>query len=241
MLASGAAQTEFQYQYGKLTNPFSAAREYTSILTIQNAQGWRLGDSFFFMDIIDDGSHDGFNDKDLYGEWYPTLSFSKLTGREFKLGPIRDVALIGGINFDADADVLKYLPGMRASWRVPGFLFLNTDFTAFIDASSGVARGGAPRTSNSFMIDVNWALPFEIGGQSFAVAGHAEYIGKATNELGYQVSSWILAQPQLTWDLGAVFGAANRLLVGIECQYWRNKLGTDDHDNVAQLLVIWRL
>ena len=171
-----------------------------------------VGDSFFFVDILEDGGHDGFNDKNLYGEWYPTLSLSKLAGTEFGLGPIRGIALMGGINFDADADVLKYLPGVRVSWQVPGFAFLNTDLTAFIDASSGVMRGGAPRTSDSFMVDVNWALPFEIGGQSFAVTGHAEYIGKTTDEFGNQVRSWILAQPQLTWDLGAVFGAANQLL-----------------------------
>ncbi len=238
---TSAAQTEFQYQYGKLTNPFSATREYTAILTVQHAQGWKLGDSFFFMDIIEDGGHDGFNEKNLYGEWYPTLSFSKLAGTKLRLGPIRDIALIGGINFDADADVLKYLPGVRVSWQVPGFAFLNTDMTGFIDASSGLARGGAPRTSDSFMVDVNWALPFEIGGQSFSVAGHAEYIGRTTDELGNPVRSWILAQPQLTWDLGAAVGAANRLLVGIEYQYWRNKLGRDNHDNVAQLLVVWRL
>ena len=48
-------------------------------------------------------------------------------------------------------------------------------------------------------------------------------------------------QPQLTWDLDAMFGAANHLLIGIEYQYWRNKLGTDNHDNGCQLLVIWRL
>ena len=236
-----AAQTEFQYQYGRLTNPFSGAREYTSILTVQSALGWRLGDSFFFFEIIEDSGYDGFNEKNLYGEWYPTLSFGKLADKEISLGPIRDIALIGGINFDADANVLKYLPGVRASWQVPGFTFLNTDFTAFIDASSGVARGGAPRTGDSFTVDVNWALPFAIGGQSFAVAGHAEYIGGTTDELDNPVRSWILAQPQLTWDPGAVLGAANHLLIGIEYQYWRNKLGTDKHDNVCQLLVVWRL
>ena len=241
VLATATAQTEFQYQYGRLTNPFSGEKHYTSILTVQHAMGWQLGDSFFFVDILDDGGHDGFNDKNLYGEWYPTLSVSKLAGKKFGLGPIRDIALIGGINFDADADVLKYLPGVRLSWQVKGFAFLNTDLTAFIDASSGVMRGGAPRTSDSFMVDVNWALPFEIGGQSFSVGGHAEYIGRTTDEFGNRVKGWILAQPQLTWDLGTVFGAANQLLVGIEYQYWRNKLGTAYHDNVCQLLLIWRL
>ena len=239
---TAAAQLDFQYQRGNLTNPFSGERYYTSILTIQHATGWKLGDSFFFMDIIDDGGNDGFNDKDLYGEWYPTLSFGKMTGKEVKLGPIRDVALIGGINFDADANFFKYLPGVRLSWKVPGFLFLNTDITAFIDANSGAASGGAPRTSNSFMVDANWALPFKIGGQSFSIAGHAEYIGGTTDEFGNQNRWWILAQPQFTWDLGAaLFGEANQLMVGTEYQFWRNKLGTAHHDNVLQLLVIWRI
>ena len=136
------AQTEFHYQYGKLTNPFSGERAYTSIVTVQQASSWALGDSFVFVDILEDGGADGFNDKNFYGEWYPTLSLGKLSNRVIGGGPVRDVAFIGGINIDGDANVLKYLPGARISWDVPGFVFLNTDLTAFIDASSGAARGG---------------------------------------------------------------------------------------------------
>ena len=36
--------------------------------------------------------------------------------------------------------------------HVPGFILLNTDF---IDASSGIEQGGAPRTTDSFMFDVS--------------------------------------------------------------------------------------
>lgn len=169
MLGTASAQTEFQNQYGRLTNPFSAASQYTSILTVQHAGSWQLGDSFFFVDILNDGVHDGFNNRDIYGEWYPTLSFSKLAVTEFRLGPIRDIALVGGINFDADADVLKHLPGMRASWQVPGFAFLNTDFTAFIDASSGVAQGGAPKTTTA-----SWST--SVGrSPSNSVANHSRW------------------------------------------------------------------
>ena len=139
------AQTEFHYQYGKLTNPFSGERAYTSIVTVQQASSWALGDSFVFVDILDDGGGDGFNDKNFYGEWYPTLSLGKLSNRVIGGGPVRDVAFIGGINVDGDANVLKYLPGARISWDVPGFVFLNTDLTAFIDASSGAARGAGRR------------------------------------------------------------------------------------------------
>ena len=197
-----------------------------------------------FIDILEDGFADGFNDLEFYGEWYPTLSFGKLSGRTVGAGPVRDVALIGGINFDGDANVFKWLPGARLSWDVPGFVFLNTDFTAFIDASSGIDKGGAPRTGDSFMFDVSWGAAFDIGSQSFWFTGHAEYIGGAKNELGGDVKGWILAQPQLGWDIGKAMGgagAANQLFLGVEYQYWWNKLGAAVDDNVAQLWVMWRM
>ena len=237
-----AAQTEFHYQYGKLANPFARTRHFTHILTVQQASSWSLGDSFVFIDILDDGVADGFNDLEFYGEWYPTLSFGKLADRTVGGGPVRDVALIGGMNFDGDANVFKWLPGARLSWDVPGFIFFNTDLTAFIDASSGLERGGAPRTGDSFMFDVSWGAAFDLGSQSFWFTGHAEYIGATTNELGDAVKGWILAQPQLGWDIGkAMTGSPNQLFLGVEYQYWWNKLGVDDDDNVAQLWVMWRL
>ena len=240
--AVSAAQTEFHYQYGKLTNPFARTRHFTHILTVQQASSWSLGDSFVFIDILDDGVADGFNDLEFYGEWYPTLSFGKLAGRTVGGGPVSDVALIAGVNFDGDANVLKWLPGARLSWQVPGFVFFNTDFTAFIDASSGLERGGAPRTSDSFMVDASWGAAFDLVSQSFWFTGHAEYIGAVTNELNQPVKGWILVQPQLGWDIGkALTGAANQLFLGVEYQYWRNKLGADEDDNVAQLWVMWRL
>ena len=55
------------------------------------------------------------------------------------------------------------------------------------------------------------------------------------------VKDSILAQPQFTWDLGKVVGAPNQFMVGIEYQYWLNKLGTDEDESTAQLLVVWRL
>ncbi len=240
--AVSGAQTEFHYQYGKLANPFARTRHFTHILTVQQASSWSLGDSFVFIDILEDGVADGFNDLEFYGEWYPTLSFGKLAGRTVGGGPVRDVALIGGMNFDADANVLKWLPGARLSWQVPGFVFFNTDFTAFIDANSGLDRGGAPRTTDSFMFDVSWGAAFDLGSQSFWFTGHAEYIGATTNELNQPVKGWILAQPQLGWDIGkAMTGSPNQLFLGVEYQYWWNKLGVDDDDNVAQLWVMWRL
>ena len=244
--STASAQTEFHLQVGKLRNPFEqvkARQNVTSlVLTVQQASRWKLGDSFFFLDYIVDQKQDGFNDRDFYAEWYPTLSIGKLQQSGASLGLIADLAIIAGVNVGGDAKMLKFLPGFRASWDIPGFLFLNTDLTAYIDRSFGVDKGGAPKEGHSFMFDVNWAAPFEIGSQSFAIMGHAEYIGSRSNELGGRYDGSILAQPQLVWDLGrAMVNEPNQLLAGVEYQYWRNKIGTDVDENTVQFLVVWRL
>lgn len=241
MATPATAQLEFAFQYGNLVNPFSGQTATTRILTFQHAAQWQYGDTFFFIDWLDDDRVDGFNDVEFYGEWYPTLSFSKIRGSRVGAGPIADMSLIMGLNFDADADVIKYLPGGRLSWSVPGFVFLNTDFTAVMDASNGLAEGGAPSATNGFMFDVSWLYPISVGNQSFTFTGHAEYISAVENESGQEVKAWILAQPQLTWDLGAALGSAGHLMIGIEFQIWRNKLGTDESEYVPQLLVVWRV
>lgn len=236
------AQTEFHLQHGQHTNPFSGSEHQTVVFTVQQFSEWKYGDSFFFIDYLDDGERDGFNDRDFYSEWYPTLSLGKLWNKEREGGPIRDFALIGGINAGGDAKVLKYLPGLRVSWDLPGFLFLNTDLTAYIDDNTGLLGGGAPKTDNSFMFDVSWSSPFDLGRQSFAIVGHAEYVGSRENELGQMEEGWFLAQPQFLWDLGkAMSKEPQKLMVGIEYQYWLNKLGTSRDESVAQLLVVWRL
>ncbi len=236
------AQTEFHLQAGKLRNPFAQKSVQSLVLTVQQASQWKLGDSFFFLDYVIDRETDGFNDRDFYAEWYPTLSIGKMQQSDASLGLISDLAIIAGINMGGDAKVLKFLPGFRASWDIPGFLFLNTDLTAYIDQNYGVAKSGAPKEGHSFMFDVNWAAPFEIGSQSFAIMGHAEYIGSRSNELGSRNDASILAQPQFVWDIGrAAADEPNQLMFGFEYQYWRNKVGTDDDENTIQFLVVWRL
>ena len=233
--------SEVQFQYGLLENPFTGRNEHTPILTLQNAMGWTYGESFFFADFIEDTHDDGFNDNDIYGEFYVYFSLGKITKKDFSIGPIKDFSIITGINGGADPKVIKFLPGLRASWDLPGFAFLNTDFTAYIDYSRGVVHGGAPKESDSFLFDVNWAYPFTIKGLSFSIEGHAEYAHCRTNEFGGPVESWYFTQTQFRLDLGKlVTGHADRLFIGMEYQHWDNKLGTRDNESVPQFLLAGR-
>ena len=229
------SNTELHIQLGTLDVPTFAGGgdKSTTIFTFQHASGWKYGDNFFFFDVIS-ASGGGFNDTDTYGEWYSYFSFRKLGGKDEMKGKLKDVRFIAGFNWDPDADVIKYLPGIGLSWNLPGFAFLNTDFTLYIDDSVGLAGGGsAPSEDDSWMIDVNWARPF--GGGTWSIEGHAEYIGSRTNELGFPVEAWILAQPQLRYYVNP------SLAIGIEYQYWENKLGDAATDeSTVQALLVWK-
>ncbi len=63
-----------------------------------------------------------------------------------------------------------------------------------------------------------------------------EYVAGRENEFGGRVESWILAQPQLRWNPN------DRISVGIEYQFWMNKLGDAATDESAlQALFVWKL
>lgn len=247
--SSAAAQwssTEIHLTQGKLQTPEfvpNGADASTRILTLQHASGWQYGDNFFFVDYLNDDNDDDFNNGDFYAELYLNFSLSKITGHSVGAGPVQDVGLLAGFNMAGDAKVRKYLPGLRLSWKLPGFAFFNTDFMAYLDDSKGVSQGGAPKESDAEMLDINWAYPFTVGNQSFSVEGHAEYLTERKNEFGQMQPHWILAQPQIRWDAGnALFDAKDQLFLGIEYQYWQNKLGDSNTDESAvQFLVVWRL
>ncbi|WP_210186212.1 hypothetical protein [Hyphomicrobium sp. CS1GBMeth3] len=226
--AADWSTTEVQFQYGKLDSPFAGGTAWTPIITLQHASGYSFGDVFFFVDFIDDDTTDGFNDKDAYGEFYAYFSSAKILGATYG-GPIKDVGVVLGLNYGADADYLSYLPGAYIDWKAPGFAFLRTQVTAVIDDSGPYVTQG-----DGWQFDISWGLPFQIGGQYFSFEGHAEYTGT-------QDEDWILAQPQLRWDAGYAFtGKKDVFFLGTEYQYWRNKLGTDVDESAFQALAVWR-
>lgn len=245
--ASDWSKTELFYQNGRLSTPNFAGggKHQTTVITLQHASGWKYGDNFFFIDHLNDSNEDAFNDNDFYGEVYLNFSMGKIFDKKLTLGPIKDLGIVLGVNADSDANVMKFLPGVRLSWDLNGFAFLNTDFTAYIDDSDGVKTGtaNAPTEHDSFMIDVSWGFPFSFGEFDFSLEGHMEYIDSRKNEFGDEVKSWFLAQPQLRFDLGkALANNPDTLFVGVKWQYWQNKLGESSTDeNVIMALVVWRL
>jgi nucleoside-specific outer membrane channel protein Tsx len=236
-MAADWSNTEVHLQLGSLRRPTFAGggKEATAIVTIQHASSWKWGDNFFFIDFLDSKDEDDFNDTDVYGEVYSNFSLGKITGKEIGVGPIRDVGVLLGVNFGFDANVLKFQPGLRLSWNIPGFTFLNTDFRAYIDANQGISSGGAPKEDDAFMFDVSWAYPFKLGRYDFSIEGHIEYLTARYNELGNRNAWWVLAQPQFRWHVN------RRVAIGVEWQVWLNKLGDKrTNENSPQALLVWK-
>lgn len=170
-----------------------------------------------------------------------------MTGNDMSFGPVKDVGIIAGVNLAPDVESTWFLPGLRLALNLPGFAFANLDINAYNHINGGSASAinfAIVDEESSYMIDFNWAYPFKIGGTSWSLKGHMEYIDgrKQTNNFGSkELESHILAQPQLHLDLGeALGGQAGNLFVGIEYQYWQNKLGAKDQDeSKVQLQTVW--
>jgi len=236
--------TEVQHQLGKLDTPTFAGggKSWTHSITLQHASGWTYGEHFFFLDLINSDDA-GFNDADMYSEWYPAISLRKLAGNEPSNNAlVRDISVLGGLNFGATPKVIKFLPGVRFSLNLPQFAFANLDVMGYLDLSEGVGRGGAPSEDHAFIVDFNWSLPLKLGSGDFTIEGHVEYVAARDNELGGQVAWHLLGQPQFRLDLGkAMGGASGRIFVGTEIQFWVNKLGDPQTDEFTpQTLVVWR-
>jgi len=219
--------TELQSNFGVLsTHTFAGGGKNTTVVsTIEHSNGWSLGDNYFFIDFSESTSP-LYNDSDIYTEYYANFSAGKILKRDIAFGIVQDLGLIAGFNWAMDAKVVKFLPGLRFALDLPGFSFANLDFAAYIDSSSGIAAGGAPKQNNSYMIDFNWSFPFSLEENDFSIVGHIEFIDKRRDSFGNRLSAHLMHQAQLRWDLGkAVFDQKGKLFIGLEWSIWFNKLG----------------
>ncbi|GAB1259165.1 hypothetical protein NBRC116494_36670 [Aurantivibrio plasticivorans] len=238
------SETELHLQYGNLDAPSFAGGETarTSIVTLQNSSGWKYGQNFFFVDFAFDDNTDGFNEASAFAEFIPTLNLNDVTGSDLSIGPVRALGLVLGLNVATSAKKMKVMPGLKLFFDAPGFAYLNTDIMRYIDKSRGLDKGGAPAEDDSWQIDTAFLFPFSVGQHRFSVTGHVEYVHARKNDLGDDIPYSVLSQTQFRYDLGhAVWEQKDRLFVGIEYQYWRNKLGDPSTtESAPQLLIVWR-
>lgn len=243
--AADWADNEIQYLYGSkfhdVSNDVDTAK---SIITLQHASGYKYGRNFFFVDMLKSDSTDG-RYGEIYGEYYHTLSISKLQGQDWSKNFLKDVGVTAGINYGSKNSTFGpnpqvYLLGPTFDLNVPGFAFFNVDVLAYSDHGTYSGFGGGKLCGDSgttYQVTPAWLLPFSIGSAKFSFTGFMDIIGSHGT-----CARQILTQPQLRWDVGNHFGKPDTVFLGFEYQYWKNKVGIDGrNESHPQFLLVWKL
>lgn len=226
------------YLYGR---DYQLGARNRQLLTYEVAANGSLGDVFGFIDFSEElnGANEG-----RY-EWYGELSprWRVWTSEKHSAAPWRHFYIAGNFergrkwhNQPAVREVEANLIGIGTDWSVPGFRFLRSNVYWRDTRTKSAISGSSLRPGETVQVTLSWALPFAFADQQFLLDGFVDW---ADNE--GSASTWILAAPQLKWDLCQQFNTrAGHCYIGIEQQYWKNKTAVDGvQENVTQLLFKW--
>lgn len=179
------------------------------------------------------------NASEFYGEWYPSASITRITGKSRRLPFLNDLLFTMGFNAgtkSTGASPLVLLPGATFDLKMPFFQFFSVGAYAYIDRGrvNGQSNGC---NKSTYQITPAWSLPFAMGRAHFRFDGFIDFIGAHG-----QCSNQIVSQPTVKLDLGSFRGNPNRLLAGVEWAYWKNKYGISGFNQTApQLVLMWVL
>lgn len=203
-------------------------RSSKTTLTIENFAIWDYGTIFFYYDITDPMGRDAgpqYYSNQFFGGISPTISLSKVTGKQIKYGIIQDVSIrleLENGSGNGQFNFQTYFYGLQADLLVPGF-----DFFSF----NVVARDNPMVHGVGVQLGMFWQSTLEYGQwRKFKLTGFlatSPWDGNnndKTNPTADPKGRFLTAQPQFLWDLGyALNGKADKTELGIEYAYFLNR------------------
>ena len=208
-----------------------------SAFTFDNTAGWSWGGHYLFVDVLRSWSEADANAKEVYGEWYPSLSLRKISGRASFSPLLRDIGVTVGLNTGVRSTgpaPFVVLPGVTFELNVPAFRFLSVGAFAYVDR--GRFEGHVTSCgSATFQVTPSWSIPFSIGRAGFLLDGFVDVIGEHGD-----CAAQVLLTPLLKFDLSRLWNQPGVLHLGVEWGYWHNKYGVEGvEDSVIQPSLIW--
>jgi nucleoside-specific outer membrane channel protein Tsx len=217
------SSTSVSFLTGTYENSLSETDYDASVITFEHASGWEYGDNFLFVDMKRETDSYG---NVFYGEWHPRFSLGKLTGNDFAMGMVKDIAVATEVNFWGGNRA--YLYGVGFDLDLPHFNWFAINFMVRDDRSIA--------DETSFQISPAWSMPITVGSLNFEFNGFLDY---STAE-GEGAEAILLTQPQLLLDVGNFMNKGGSYYAGIEYQYWKNMYGVEGlDDNAIQLMGKW--
>ncbi len=217
------------YRYGtRFAEPFHTEDISKNIVNFQHASGYKYGTNFLNVDLLMSDSKDD-NAKEVYVVYRNTLDIGKISGKDLSFGPARGVGLTLGFDWNTKNDngyaskKRMWVVGPTLMLDVPGFL--NVSVLALFESNKPQGVPGRYTYDTHPMLNLAWGIP--LGSSGLAFEGYMNYIAaKGKNEFGGSTSPEVNFDGQIMYDVGTPMGLGkNKLRVGLEYQYWRNKFG----------------
>lgn len=248
--AADWSDTSVGYRYGsQFREPYNPDDIAKSILDLQHVSGYKYGTNFFNVDLLLSNSKDpaALNSSNGAHEAYVVyrhfLDLGKVSGKDFKFGPVRGAGLTAGFDWNVKTDVgynskkRMFVFGPTLEIDVPGFLNVSLLQLWESNAPSGYAFPAPTFTPTAYsvnryhykahpMLNLAWGIP--IGALPLSFEGYANFIAsKGKDEFGGDTAAETNIDMQLMLDAGSFWGKPKSFKIGLEYQYWKNKFGNN--------------
>jgi nucleoside-specific outer membrane channel protein Tsx len=247
LYAADWSDTSIGWRYGThFAEPFEGNDISKNILNLTHVSGYKYGTNFLNVDFLMSNSKDpsaiGSTDgaQEVYIVYRHTLDIGKITGKDLKLGVVKDVGATFGFDVNTKTDTgynskkRMLVAGPTLMFDVPGFL--NVSLLALWESNQ--PSGWDFNTSSTYsvprytykthpMLTAAWGIP--LGDSAFSFEGFVNFIAaKGTDEFGNETKPETNFDGQIMADIGKLTGGPkNTFKLGLEYQYWKNKFGND--------------
>lgn len=215
--------------YGGNYKMIPAAKDSEArVMTLEHVSGHSWGGVFLFVDRIQtvDDSY-----RETYGELSPSFFLKKFDNGFIKSVNAEFTYEFGSSTTDPSSTFSQdnYLAGVGLDFNIPGMDFFKATIYHAWDRNT-FGRGEDEQLTLSY----GWHH-----GQ-FTVDGFLDFTPRKGSN---HKESELNFTPQLTYDFGPMLGLKNKVKVGVEYAYWKNKFGDGlkETQNNVSLLVKWHL
>ena len=214
-----------------------------TIVNLTHVSGYKYGSFFINADFLMSDKKDPVNGvvgnagaQEVYAVLRHTLDIGKVSGANFKFGPMRGLGLTAGLDVNTKNDGYgskkrMFVVGPTVMFDVPGYL--NLSALLLDESNSPNSMTSRYHYRNHGALQADWGIA--IGALPLSFNGYAMYIGsKGKNEFGGDTAPETHVDMNLMLDVGAVTGTAKKtLLVGVAYEFWKNKFGNAAYGNAG--------
>ncbi len=239
--AADWSDNAISYLYGtRFAEPGVDGPIAKNIVEFTHVDGYKYGSNFLDVQVLfsdkkdpADGGSNGATE--VYAIYRHQLSLNKISGKDFKWGPVRDWSLSGG--FDWNTKNTAFAPAKRmlvigptVNFDVPGFWDLSVMYRSEKNHNGlSSAQEHDVRFNDTYYLETAWGIPFQLGSVPFKFKGFANFVPpKGKDGFGNDTVSETLVHASLLVDVGKLtFGKKDTLFAGVGYEYWKNKFGNN--------------